>query len=158
MDDITNFGTDSANINERWIMNIFENLKKAEDFERYAREGCKDIIEFVQIPFSQRNIVIGEIQYKNLKLMLNEMLLVLPDIKPVIEDTSELKTKLDNIANDIENKQRYIEYVSDVNGIKDSKMTSLFYKTLNLLSFMRESIIYQLRHILYIKQVEKKTW
>lgn len=153
------FQTESSNINTKWIENIYDNLKNIEIYERYAREGCKDILEYLSIPYNERNLVIAEVQYKNLRLMLNELHLVIPDLKPVIGDESDkFKEKLEKIDLMLEDKTYFIDYIYSVNGINSTRTTPLFNQMLKLISSLREEIIVSIKHILYIKSDNKKTW
>lgn len=147
---------ESININAKWIDNIYENVKKIEEFERLAREGCTSVLEYVQYPIANRDLFLAEIQYKNLKLLLNELFLVIPDIVPVIGETKsdEFMVTLNRIAKVIEHKENMIEISrDDVNRtIKDAKMTELFVKSLNVLHECREELILMIKHILYMEE------
>lgn len=153
------FGIESSNINVKWIENIYENIKKIEEYERLAREGCSSILEYVQYPITNRNLLLAEIQYKNIRLLLNEFILVIPDIVPVIgeESSKSFLDTLDRISNIINNKESLVEQVrSDVNNnIRDAKMTPMFFKTLKVLSDCRIELIKMLKHILYVQEARK---
>lgn len=146
---------ESGNINTKWIDNIYENLKNLETFERLSREGCQSILEYLQIPYEDRKIIIADIQFKNLKLMLNELRLLITDASLVIgeEQTEKYKNiliKLDEAFND--RKLFIIERYSAIQDrIVSSDTTAYFKDTLNFLSFIRERLIYLLRNILYVK-------
>lgn len=147
------FAIDTANINSKWIENIYENIKKIEEFERLAREGCSSIIEYAQIPPTDRSTFLVEVQYKNLKLLLNEFILVIPDITPVIGEVESTKFMgvLDRLSKVIEYKNNLIKYYkSDVlNKIIDAKLTETFYNILKILHDLRVELILLLKHILY---------
>lgn len=147
------FGVDAANINSKWIENIYENIKKIEEFERLAREGCTSIFDYVQIPMNDRNMFLVEIQYKNLKLLLNEFILVIPDINPVIGETEsgEFMQLLEKLSKVMEDKKNIIRYFrSDVqNKITDAELTDSFYTMLKILHDLRVKLILVLKNILY---------
>ena len=52
MEDINNSLT-SANFNEIWLKNIYDNIAKFELHESLARDGCNDIFEYSQMPISE---------------------------------------------------------------------------------------------------------
>lgn len=151
----------SSNINSLWLQNIYDNLKKIEEFERYAREGCASIMDYLQIPYQQRNMIIADIQYKNLKLILNEMLLVIPDLSPVIGDekAGELQEKFNKIRSFIKNRSLMIQenYSESKKAIINSQTTEQFDIALDALALLRQEIINNIKEILFIKS-NQPTW
>jgi len=157
MDDIQ-----SSNINSLWLQNIYENLKKIEEYERYAREGCSSIFEYLQYPIETRRIILADVQYKNLKLILNEMLLVIPDLAPVIreEQTEQLKSKFNRIRSPVNNRTLMIKesYSESKRSIINSEVTENFGLALDALSLLRQEIIMLIKDLLYVKMERNKTW
>lgn len=151
-----NYGIESANINLKWIENIYDNIKKIEEYERLAREGCSSILEYVQYPVRNRNVFLCDIQYKNLRMLLNEFILIIPDIVPVIGDVESQKFMdvLNRIKDVIDKRELFIEeYKSNVTKtIDDAKMTMLFSKSLDALSTCRIELIKLVKHILYMEE------
>lgn len=150
------FEVESANINIKWIENIFDNIKKIEEFERLAREGCASILEYIQLPIKDREIYLVEIQYKNLKLLLNEFILIVPDIVLIVgeEKSKEFLGSVKRIGNVINKKENIVHTSrSDVsNTITSAKLTPLFDKSLNILSQLRMELIIELKNILFMEQ------
>lgn len=147
--------SDTGNINSKWLENIYENLKKIEEFERYAREGCASILEYTSIPFEQRPMQIGDIQYKNFRLLINEFSLVIPDLTPVIEQEEIIKinSRLALIKDHIDKQHLFIVYVKDHNGkIINSKTTELFKFTLDYMSTVRSMVISSISHLLFLRE------
>lgn len=148
------FAIDTANINAKWIENIYENLKKIEEYERLAREGCSSVLDFVQIPSKDRSIFLAETQYKNIRLLLNEFILVIPDVTLVIGEASSntFMQTLEGLAKVINDKHAMINYIkSDVtNSVRDAKMTHLFSLSLKVLSEIRTQLIKELKNVLFV--------
>ncbi len=68
---------EATNISDLWLKNIFENVKNLESMERLAREGCVSLLEFAQMD----SRMLPEIQYKNLKMMISEIELLLSEFQ-----------------------------------------------------------------------------
>lgn len=149
---------ESSNINSKWLENIYDNIKRIEVHERLAREGCIELIEFMQIPKSEREIFIAEAQYKNLRLMLNELLLVVPDVAPVLDENKvkEFYSKLKSIEEVINIKNNFVNYgYSEVTKtLTNANLTKVFYTVLNLLAMYRYELIILLKNVLYINENE----
>lgn len=152
----------SSNINSQWLQNIFENLKKIEEFERLAREGCTSILDYLQYPQDIRRVIIADIQYKNLKLIINEMKLVIPDLSPVIaqDKVKELRNKLSDLSKFTNDRRLFVvENYSEVKKVvTDSYMTKNFELVLEGLSLLRQEIIFLIQHILYVAVKPTNTW
>lgn len=148
----------SGNINSLWLANIFENLKKIEIFERYAREGCESVIEYAGIPFNQRHLQIADIQFKNLKCLLNEFLLVVPDLSPVLkeDDLKEILEKIKHAQKAVRNRDLFINEPKALGIVKYTETTSFFDETLDYLSNQRLKMINKIAHLLYIKDKDEK--
>lgn len=146
---------DSSNINTRWLENIYENLKNLEMYERMAREGCISILDYIQFPVENRSVFLCDIQYKNLRFIVNEMDLLMTDLTPVIDETKleEFRTVLDKIGKKINNREVFVSdsYSSLRGKITDSKMTNVFHETLGFLMVLRQQVIKSIAHILYVK-------
>jgi len=145
----------STNINSLWLQNIFENLKNLEVYERLAREGCGNLLEYVQLPIEKRQIFLNDVQYKNLRFILTEMHLLLSDLTPVIEKKSleKFETNMIKLERIINNRKLFVKegYSATHGAISNSKLTDMFYHTLDFLCSMRQDIIKEISHILYVK-------
>lgn len=144
----------SSHINEKWLDNVFENIKNIENFERLAREGCASVYEYVVTPQD----TIAGIQYKNLKLIANEIKLLLPDIVPIVDDKKidVIQKQLDIVCKLINERKRFVnEPESEVSKrLLSSKVTPYFYETLENLHKIRKEIVKLLRYVFYIKPLD----
>lgn len=158
MENTNSFST--SNINQRWLENIFENLKNLENGERLAREGCISLMEYLQMTPDQRAIMLADIQYKNLRFMITEIDLLLTDVTPVVDPTKieELRTKLVKVSQVKDVRSLFIKesYSQIKNAILKTELTDFFYKTLTFISQMRREIIIEIKHILYIDDTSKR--
>lgn len=150
----------SGNINSKWLSNIYENIVKLEQFERYAREGCADVMEYLQIPLSLRSKILADTQYKNLRLMYNELKLIIPDTKPVLDDDiTDFKNNIEKIKKILDKRELFLKEIKNSNGEVINSYTTEFYDiVLELLAGLREDIISKLSPILYVKENKKETW
>lgn len=145
----------SANINSLWLNNIYENIKNIETYAKFAYNGCKDVMEYLQIPLEIRQKTIADVQYKNLSLMVNELKIVIPDTVPVIgeEKAKEFLNKLNIYSQTLKKRELFIQKVNDAeNNIKYNNVTELFEKTLDDASYLRIELILLLKNILYIPE------
>ncbi len=146
---------ESTNINSLWLTNIFENLKNLEVMERISREGCNSLMDYLQIPLAQRQIILADTQYKNLKFMVTEMQLLLTDLSPVVakDKHKAFMDTLKKIQPPIHIRRLFLVERHSVmkNGIFTSEVTPFFYETLTFLSELKLDIIKEISHILYIK-------
>lgn len=156
----------SSNINRLWLNNIYENIKNLETMVRLAREGCLSLAEYMQIPFEQRAIILPDVQYKNMRMISNEMNLLLTDLVPVLgkEKVEEYLKILFSIEKVIDQRKLFVKdnYSSVKKQVVSSSTTEFFFETLRFLEVVRRNIIIDISSILYaktdnqIKQVNKE--
>lgn len=143
--------TTTANINEKWLMNIYENIKNLEDYERLVREGCKSLLDFMNIPERNRPIVIGLTQFKNLKFIITEFQLLLGDLTPVLKSSEKYDKVLDNIERALQTERLFIRTRTNVNNeVIEVVPTEFFYQTLKTLHDLKRDLFKEIKHILYI--------
>lgn len=149
----------SSNINAIWMQNVYENLKNLENMERLAREGCISILEYVQIPFETRPLIIADIQYKNLRLMVSEIHLLLTDLTPMVEEDKliEFRKEIENMDRIINLRKLFVkERISQSRGlITATEVTPFFRETLKFISLIRISIVNEIAPLLYLKEEQK---
>lgn len=154
---------ESTNINSLWLKNIYENLKNLEIQFRYAFEGCKDVLEYCNIPLSVRPSMIADTQYKNMRFIVTELRLLIKDIAPVIPNEYEsFLNKLKPLSDIINNRKLFIyEPYSEVTGRTTQSKVTLFYeKTLRYLNELNLELVLKIKHLLYIQEEDylKKPW
>jgi len=146
---------DSGNINTLWLHNIYENLHNLEEQERLSREGVSTLVDYANLPKQERESIIADLQYKNLKMMVSETYLLLTDILPVVNEDFHTKKKkfLDGVSKHINDKRLFLH--SPVNQktktIIKIELKPLFYETLTIITDLRQDIIKELSHLLYVK-------
>jgi len=84
---------DGRNFSDKWLNNIFEILMRVEEYERLAKNGCVNLIDYVQNP----NLDFALIQEKNYQLFMTEVELLLNNIKHFINREDFLLLLLINI-------------------------------------------------------------
>lgn len=143
----------SANINERWLQNIYENIKKLEDYERLVREGCASLLDYLQIPLAQRPLIIGLTQFKNLKFFLTEFRLLLADLTPILDSgkANEYENAISTIDKALEAKGLFLKNNYNANlQLIETKPTEFFYTTIDTLHKLKVDLFKDIKHILYI--------
>lgn len=150
---------DTSNINFKWLDNIFEQLKNIQDMERLAKEGCNSLFEYMQVPYETKNLMLADIQYKNLKFLLLELDILVDNISPIIkEKTKDYKDKLKSIKEVIDKSELFLKAFKVNNETVNVKILPLFYTTLNYLNEIKSSVLIDIGFLLYIKDEEKKKW
>ena len=153
------------NISQLWLQNIYENLKNLENMERLAREGCESVFDYVQIPIRIRNKVVAEAQYKNLRLMVSEMILLLTDITPICkkEFIKGVSDMVHLIKARITHRKDFISTpINQTKGkLTDSKLLNSFYITLEKITDLRIKVIKEISPTLFVgqdmnKKIKKK--
>jgi len=144
---------ESNNINQLWIKNIYENIKKLEELFRRSSEGCSSLIEYLMIPISIREREISEAMYKNLKLIRTEMKLLVADCCLHLQDNKYNKylEKIDALKKIINNKAIFIteSYSARLNMIIGSQVTQYFQETLDFFFNLRVEIMRDIKSLLY---------
>lgn len=83
--------TTERTVAENWLQNIFNSLMRLQSYERMAKEGCEDILEYVQIPPKD----MPKLQYKNYSLFMTEFSILLNDIKNFADKEKHKKILID---------------------------------------------------------------
>lgn len=145
--------TDTGNINEKWLNNIYENIKKIEEYERLVREGCSSLLDYVQIPLHNRPMVIGLTQFKNLRFIITEFSLLLADLTPTIDNgkTKKYTKILKDIEKAIKTEHFFLVSRFDANrNLIETKTTPFFWETIDVLHNLKVELFKDIKHILYI--------
>lgn len=143
----------TANINDKWLLNIYENIKNLEDYERLVRDGCKKLLDYLQIPARDRPVVVADTQYKNLQLFVTEFKLLLADLTPVLnpESAKVFDDALDKIDNAVKTRSLFVKDTRDTNNkVIEVRTTEFFWKTINILHKTKVDLFKQIKNILYI--------
>ena len=151
--------TQTGNINEKWLNNIYDNIQRLENYERLVREGCASLLDYVQIPYSSRPILTGITQFKNLRFMITEFKLLLADLTPIIEDqkAKEFDTTLNLIDKALDSERLFLSSIFDVNRrLIETKPTKFFYETIDTLHKLKVDLFKEIKNILYINK--KTEW
>lgn len=146
MEELPSF-SNTSNINEKWLDNIYENIKKIENHERLAREGCESLIEYISL--SSKSL--GQVQFKNLSLFVTEFGLLLGDLSPILEDLDKYKKILTQIKEALKNENLFIvSHYNTSNQITRTELTPLFMETIEALYNLKVDLFREIKHILYI--------
>lgn len=145
--------SDTANFNEKWLINIYDNIKKLEEYERIIREGCSSVLEFAQIPLKSKPIVIGLTQFKTLRFFITEFKLLLADLTPILEaeDAKEFDKVLSNIDKALPSEKLFLNSSYDINkNLVGTSVTPFFNETLDTLHKLKVDLFKKIKHILYL--------
>jgi len=149
---------ETTNINVKWLENIYEQLRTIQNLERMAREGCKSIGEYLQIPLEMQKIIIPDARYKNMKFLAMELDMLIKNLIPIIEKKyDEYEKKLKPILENYEKRGLFIHTIKKNNN-QFLQATDFLTKTINLLIKIKSDIIKDIAPILYIKSDENKKW
>jgi len=74
--------TSQRTITEKWLDNLFDSLMRLEVYERLAKDGCSNLLEYLSINDKE----ISQIQYKNYSLFLTEAEVVINSCRNLIKE------------------------------------------------------------------------
>lgn len=143
----------SSNINAKWLENIYENIQKLEQYERLMREGCTSLLDYFQIPENRRDIIIGDVQFKNLRFYVTEFNLLLSDLSPILDDQKsiEFRLLLEQIQRACNSRRLFIKDIfSSTRELRKSVPTPVFFSTINILTKLKVDLFREIKDILYI--------
>jgi hypothetical protein len=143
----------SANINKKWLDNIYENIKRIEESQRLAREGCKDLYEYYNVPERKRQIILGDIQYKNLRFIISEFYLLLDDLTPILDEKKEQSFRkiLKELEFHVQNRKSLIkDSFNSSRMLIQSRTTENFWEVMEAVSILKTELFKEIKHILYI--------
>lgn len=150
---------EATNINSLWLMNVFENLKNLERMQRLAKEGCSSVMEYLSLPIAEKELIIADVQYKNLRFIVGEIDLLLTDLTPVIEEKKieKFRENLSKVVQIMNNRKLFVHepYSQSKKQIITRNLRPLFYDTLQYLTQLKVEIIKEISHILYVKGQSK---
>ena len=152
---------ESSNINTRWLENIYEQLRTIQSMERLAREGCNSIMEYLQIPFQSREIILADVEYKNLRFMALEMDILISNLAPVLDKkTEDYNKRVDSVMNNLDRRNLFLKEVKKDNKVVMIQTLPFLYQSINYLSAIKSDLIKDIGHLLYIPEQDnnKKKW
>jgi len=117
-------------INDKWLENIFESLMRLEGFERLMRNGCQNLLEYIQ----NGNINLADVQYKNYQLFITETEILIQDTRHLIDKNKFLQISL--LLGLIKNYEREVEgfLKTNYNDLTHSQTNELKLEFLNIFS------------------------
>jgi hypothetical protein len=152
---------ESTNINSKWLENIYEQLQTIQNMERLAREGCNSIMEYMQIQPQTRQMILADVEYKNLRFMALEMDILIGNLAPVLEDkTEKYNLKLNHLLQNIDTRHLFLKEIKKDNQVVHVEALQFMYDSIGYLSNIKTSLIKDIGHLLYIKEQDnnKKKW
>lgn len=148
------------NVSDEWIKNnVYEALETIETAERRMRNGCADLMEYIQeLALSPHRI--PELQLKNMGIMIVEFDILIENTKEIIkkEQYDEARKNLDLYSSVYDNGKVYkvVKNVRDKKIKKRIVLTRIFWKLSGDLSALRSKMVSSLSHILFLKDKDKK--
>ena len=151
---------DTVNINLEWLNNIYAELKLIQDLERTAREGCRNLMEYLQIPLNGQKVIMADVQYKNMRFLALELDLLISNLAPVIPDeVNKYNKRLKPILNNMNNRSIFLEEIHLDNKLVEIYTLPFFNSTIDFLISIKKNIIKDIGHILYLESDEgKREW
>lgn len=152
---------ESTNINIRWLENIYQQLQTIQNMERLAREGCNDIMEYLQIPYQSRQAILADVEYKNLRFMALEMDILIGNLAPILKDkTGEYNNRLNILLRNLDNRMLFLKEIKKDNQVVMMESLPFMYSSIAYLSSIKNELIKDIGHLLYIPEQDagKKKW
>ncbi len=153
-------------ISDKWIAFICEHLQRLEELEVSSKQGCENMLEYVNIPVNQM-VSLPVMQLKNIGFWISEFEITLKDVRAVLKKTEAeaLENKLNLIKNTKEKGFKIKETTIKISKVLRNSQTKkrkvvllpLFEVVVNQLSNLRGELIENLKHILWIQKSESKS-
>jgi hypothetical protein len=144
-----------VNITSLWYKDIYEGLKKVQDYERISRDGSDSIIEYVQVPRER----LAEIQFQFMRMMITELDMLLGNTKILLPVNFYILTSahIKALLHDVEfNPMIFISTsINQQNHTTNYFVTETYWDTLNQISKIRKELVSNLTPILYGTPPEK---
>jgi hypothetical protein len=109
-----------------------------------------------------RQIIIPEMQYKNLKFIVREIKILLDNLAPILEKEFEkYNNKMKVVITNLDNRELYLNEVTRNNQITNIQTKELLTKTIDYILNIKSELIRneKVRNILYIKEDDNmKKW
>jgi hypothetical protein len=152
---------ESSNINIKWLENIYEQLQVIQNMERLAREGCNNIMEYMQIPFELRNVVLPDVEYKNLRFIVLEMDILITNLTPVLKEKAEgYKNSLAPLLTNLDDRNLFLKEIRKDKKVIMIETLPLMTSSIMYISEIKSKLIQDIGHLLYIPEENetKKKW
>jgi len=144
---------ETTNIHIEWLKNIHQQLMEIQNLERLAIEGCSNLGEYMQIPFELKEVIIPDIQYKNMRFMALEISILLDNLAPIIPDKlGDYIKKLKPILDNIENKELFLEQKIINDKLLKVEVLPFMIRTIKYLLEIKLDIIKDIGSILYLPE------
>ncbi len=148
---------ETTNINLEWLNNIYSQLKIIQDIERISREGCRNLMEYLQVPLDSQRLIMADAQYKNMRFFAIELDILIKNLAPVIKDHVEkYNEQLGKIITNINRRDLFLEERRINNKVVEIYTLPFFDVTINYLVSIKSEIIKDIAHILYLNDDGKK--
>jgi hypothetical protein len=129
--------------------------------ERLAREGCNSIMEYMDIPFNIRPMILVDVEYKNLRFMALEMDILIGNLAPILkEKTEKYNEKLNLLLMNLDNRSLFLKEIKKDNRVVMIEALPFLYSSVAYLSNIKISLIKDIGNLLYIAEQDdnKKKW
>jgi hypothetical protein len=149
----------TTNFHTNWLDNLYNQLMAIQTMFRNASEGANELMDYLQIPINQRQLVIPEVQYKNLRFLILEMDLLLDNLYRMNEiDIPKIKEELSSVKKEIDNVELFLQPKFANNQLIGLKLKPAFKITLDYLSEIKTKIINVASPLLYLPEGKKPQW
>jgi hypothetical protein len=150
---------ETTNIHLDWLKNIYQELRLIQDMERIAREGCRDLMSYFEVPIEMQRIIMPDAQYKNIRFMVLELDILISNLAPVLKDKeTEYKKRLEPVLKTINNRTLFLKEKKQNNQLVGIDVLPMMNTTIDYLSSIKSSLIKDIGHVLYLPEEAKKEW
>lgn len=152
---------ESTNIHLKWLENIYNQIRTIQDFERIANEGCRDLMEYLQIPSQMHLLVLPDAQYKNLRFMVLELNILISNLAHVLkkeDKEKEYKERIQVVLNVINNRSMFLKDIKQNNQVMRIIPSPMLDKTIKYVGEIKSSLIRDIGSLLFLPEGERKSW
>lgn len=146
------------NITDKWLDNIFKSLENLDLYQRRLRNGCMDLMEYINSLGLTDNL--DKIRYQNAGIMITEFRILLDNVKKIINEkefellSNDLKFCEKVYSNKLKLKDRQIDVYDIVHNEVEHEskfvITPYFELLSDQLCELRERIVSNLSNILFL--------
>lgn len=151
----------STNINSKWLENIYEQLQTIQNMERLAREGCNSIMEYMQVPFNMRQVILADVEYKNLRLMALEMDILISNLAPILKEKADkYNERMAKLLQNIDYRNLFLKEIKKDGQVVMIEPLPFLFSSTTYLTTIKSELIKDIGHLLYIPEEDnnKKKW
>lgn len=137
------------NFSTLWLKNLFDSFTRLQIYERNCRDGCTDIMEYLE----QNPSRLSELQFQYLRQAVTEIGIILGNTKPKLDRKFFLHARVHikqmKNAIDMNPEKVFVPMFNQLNNSTTYVLSEEYWDMLDEISRIREKIIMELSGMIY---------